>query len=184
MARTRLKYYNIPNTSLRVSQLTQNKINKGTVKLTNLARTLAENNQLALRGLFTNAQKEFKRLAEQTDQYVTRKKYERKTTFEKRRVQDFLERVTTAYRSSLYGVDKGRLLAENMKEIVNQAMDSSEKEEMQKKFGVKDISFDDWNWNETLKRLESPDGKYWVQLENEDSKSEGYSSVKITYGAI
>jgi len=168
MARRRLKYYTVEGTSLRYSQITEKKIKQGTVKLENLARTLAEGNSLALKGLFRDARKEFTRIA---------KLPQVKTT------SDLMQAIRTAYRSALYMVDKGRLLVENMKEIVPQVMSEAEIEQMKSTLNINNINFDDWTWNEGLKRLESPDGQYWIKIEN-GTQSDGYEGKEIVYGRI
>lgn len=168
MARRRLKYYTVEGTSLRYSQITEKKIKQGTIKLENLARTLAEANPIALSGLFSDARKEFTRLA--------------KLDFVKT-PEDLMTAIRTAYRSALYKVDKGRLLVENMKEIVPQIMDQEEINKMKAELNLKDINFDDWTWNEGLKRLESPDGQYWIKIDN-GTKSDGYEGKMINYGTV
>lgn len=168
MARRKLKYYTVEGTSLRYSQITEKKIKQGTIKLENLARTLAEANPFALKGLFRDARKEFTRIA---------KLPQVKTP------EQLMTAIRTAYRSALYMVDKGRLLVENMKEIVPQVMDATELEEMKNQLKLQNLNFDDWTWNEGLKRLESPDGKYWIKIDS-GSKSEGYEGKTILYGTI
>lgn len=168
MARRKLTYYTVEGTSLRYSQITEKKIKQGNIKLENLARTLAESNPIALKGLFRDARKEFTRIAK-LPQVKT--------------AEQLMTAIRTAYRSALYTVDKGRLLVENMKEIVPQIMDSAELEEMKEKLQLQNLNFDDWTWNEGLKRLESPDGQYWVKIDN-GSKSEGYEGKTILYGTV
>lgn len=162
------KYYTIEGTSLRISQMTKSKIAKGTITLKNLAKVVAERNPLALKGLFTDAKKEFTRIAELP---------------QVRTSDDLLQAIRTAYRSSLYSVDKGRLLAENMKEIVPQIMTTEEMEDMMVTLNITNLNFDDWNWNEALKRMESPDGQYWIKIESA-GKSKGYIGKSIHYGRI
>ena len=162
MARRRIKYYTIDGTSLKYSQTMYNKIQKGTVNLENLAKSLAERNPLALQGLFENPKKEFMRIARQASS-----------------PESLLQQIKSEYRSALYMNDKGRLLAENMKNIVEQSMSSKELDEFKSKLHMSDINFDDWKWNESQKRLEGPDGG-WVKVEG--SASEGYGSVNIEYG--
>lgn len=162
MARRRIKYYTIDGTSLKYSQTMYNKIQKGTVNLENLAKSLAERNPLALQGLFENPKKEFMRIARQASS-----------------PESLLQQIKSEYRSALYQQDKGRLLAENMKSIVEQSMSNRELDEFKAKLNMKDINFDDWKWNESQKRLEGPDGG-WVKVEG--SSTEGYGSVNIEYG--
>lgn len=167
MARRRIKYYTIEGTSLKYSQTMYNKIQKGTVSVQTLAKNIAERNPLALDGLFTDAKKEFTRLSNKD--FV-------KTP------DDLFRAIRTAYRSALYNVDKGRLLAENMKDIVDQVMDDTNQNKMMQELGMKDVNFDDWTWNEGLKRLESPDGQYWIKLDNNNSSD--YGAMQITYGTV
>lgn len=147
--------------------MTKAKIAKGTMTLDNLAKNIAQRNPLALQGLFSNPEKEFKRLA--------RKDFVNTP-------DDLFRAIRTAYRSALYNVDKGRLLAENMTDIVNQVMDKEDQEKMKSELNIDNINFDDWAWNESLKRLESPDGTMWVKLDKNNSTD--YGSMEVTYGTI
>ena len=159
------KYYTIPGTSLRYSQMTAWKIKKGTMSIENLARNIAKSNPFALKGLFSNAEKEFVRLSRNPGV----------TSPEK-----LMQAITTAYRSALYLTDKGRLLAENLKEIIPQVMTEDEITAMKAAFNQEYLNFDDWTWNKDKKRLESPDGKHWVKVVK-GSKSNGYIGMTIEY---
>lgn len=159
---------NVEGTSLKLNVTTNmaTRIKKGTAKLETIAKQLAYDNPLALEGLFADAEVEFKRLAKFSST-----------------PQNFLQRVTTAYRSALYNVDKGRLLAENMKSIVAQTLTSTDLKTFMDDTNMKSLNFDDWHWNEGLKRLESYDGKYWVAVEGYAEEGD-YQSVNIKWGKI
>lgn len=159
------KYYTISGTSLRYSQMTAWKIKKGTMSIENLARNIAKSNPFALKGLFSNAEKEFVRLSRNPGV----------TSPEK-----LMQAITTAYRSALYMTDKGRLLAENLKEIIPQVMTEDEITAMKATFNQEYLNFDDWTWNSTVKRLESPDEKHWIKVVK-GSKSNGYMGTTIDY---
>ena len=88
-SKSNLVIHEVEGTSLRlkVTSNLETKIKKGTASLNTLAKKLAQENKLALQGLFKNPEKEFKRLAGfSTDS------------------KNFLQRITTAYRSALYSV--------------------------------------------------------------------------------
>lgn len=159
------KYYTIAGTSLRYSQMTAWKIKKGTMSIENLARNIAKSNPFALKGLFSNAEKEFVRLSRNPGV----------TSSEK-----LIQAITTAYRSALYMTDKGRLLAENLKEIVPQIMTEDEITAMQATFNEEYLNFDDWSWDEANKRLVSPDGEHWIKIVK-GSKSKGYMGMTVEY---
>lgn len=166
--KSKLTKMQIEGTSLKLN-ITSNmatRIKKGTAKLDTIAKQIAYDNPLALQGLFRDPEVEFKRLAKLS------------TT-----PQNFMQRVTTAYRSALYSVDKGRLLAENMKLIVQQTLSDGDVDKLKKDTGMKNLTFDDWTWNEGLKRLESPDGKYWVNIEG-SAEDGDYQSVDVKWGNI
>lgn len=159
------KYYTISGTSLRYSQMTAWKIKKGTMSIENLARNIAKSNPFALKGLFSNAEKEFVRLSRNPGV----------TSPEK-----LMQAITTAYRSALYMTDKGRLLAENLKEIIPQVMTEDEITNMKATFNEEYLNFDDWSWDDANKRLVSPDGEHWIKVVK-GSKSDGYIGVTIDY---
>ena len=165
-SKSNLVIHEVEGTSLRlkVTSNLETKIKKGTASLNTLARKLAQENKLALQGLFKNPEKEFKRLAGfSTDS------------------KNFLQRITTAYRSALYSVDKGRLLAENMKQIVAQSLDEDDLVTLKAETNMTNLNFDDWNWDEGAKVLKSPDGKYWIKVEG-SAKEGDYESLNITWG--
>lgn len=165
-SKSNLVLYEVEGTSLRL-KVTSNlatKIKKGTASLNTLAKRLAQENALALRDLFTNPEKEFKRLAGfSTDS------------------KNFLQRVTTAYRSALYSIDKGRLLAENMKQIVTQSLDDDDIVTLKAETNMTTLNFDDWNWDAGANVLRSPDGKYWIKVEG-SAKEGNYEKLDITWG--
>lgn len=165
-SKSSLILYKVEGTSLRL-KVTSNlatKIKKGTASLNTLAKRLAQENVLALKGLFANPEKEFKRLAG----FSTNSK-------------NFLQRITTAYRSALYKVDKGRLLAENMKQIVEESLDEDEIATLKAETNMTTLNFDDWNWDAGAKVLRSPDGKYWIKVEG-SAKEGKYEKLNITWG--
>lgn len=166
MGRRKPKYHIIEGTSLKISAITYTKMQKGTISKANLAKNIAEYNPLALQGLFPNAKKEFMRLASKAE--VT--SYSQAISY-----------IKTAYRSALYETDKGRLMSENMKEIVNQTLTSTDVDKLKKDLGMKDLNFDDWKWNDFQKRLESPDGDVWVSVSGNSGDGD-YTGVTIDWG--
>lgn len=160
-------YYKIEGTSLEYTQMASAKIKKGTMTLQNFAKSIAKNNQYQLRGLFSNAEKEFVRLSKMSGINTA---------------DDVMRAIRTAYRSALYKVDKGRLLSENMKEIVQQIKTEDEIYEILQELGMSSLDFADWTWNESLKRLESPDGTMWIKLDKNNSTD--YGSMDVDYGRV
>ena len=161
------QFYKIEGTALEYTQMTASKLAKGTMKMENFARSIARNNKYALQGLFGNAEKEFVRLA-RMDGINT--------------ADDVMRAIRTAYRSALYKVDKGRLLSENMKEIIEQIKTEEEIYEILQALGMSSLDFTDWTWNASLLRLESPDGTMWIKLDKNNSTD--YGSMDVDYGRV
>lgn len=161
------QYYKIEGTSLEYTQMAKSKLAKGTMTLQNFAKSIARNNKYALRGLFGDAEKEFVRLSKMSGINTA---------------DDVMRAIRTAYRSALYKVDKGRLLTENMKEIIQQIKTEDEIYEMLLELNMTSLDFTDWNWNSASLRLESPDGTKWVKIEKNNSTD--YGSMDVAYGRI
>lgn len=132
----------------------------------------------------------FKHLEKHNEKILSKVTYDPKKFFEKARnfgdgsnadVWDYLRQIA----STKSVVGGGSWFQHNMPHLINETLSEDDRIALMAELNVDEDSllweFNNWTWNSTLNRLESPDGKHWITYTKRGSE---YVMNELNWGTV